>query len=227
MIVLMTLAKFELFLTRLRAAMRERNFHLGEIRNLFFAGVVIAIPVIVTIGVLKIVYGFINGLSAPYLQQIFGHNIPGLGFIVTLALLILLGFMARNVLGKRILIVAENLLMRLPVVATIYAGVKQVVDSFKSFNNLSNFKRVVYVDYPGEGCKLIGFVTGQFFDSALQKEMISVVIPTAPNPMTGLVVIVEANRVIESSMTLEEATKFIVSAGMIAPRMKAADVAIR
>src|SRR5436853_454155 len=87
---------------------------------------------------------------------------------------------AKDWRGQRMLESLERMLLRVPVVATIYAAVKQVIESFKSFNNVANFKRVVYVEYPSEGCKLIGFVTGQFFDPMLQQEMTSVVIPTAP-----------------------------------------------
>lgn len=208
----------ERLLRKLRAAFH--GFHLKDLRNLFFGGVVIAIPIIVTVWVLKIVYAFINGLSAPLLKEIFGHDIFGLGFVVTLVLLILLGVMGRNVIGKRVLVAVEKLLLRLPLVATIYTAVKQVVDSFKSLKNASTFKTVVYIDYPSEGCKLIGFVTSRFYDPTLEKEMVSVVLPTAPNPMTGLMVLVEASRVIESKMSIEEATKFLVSVGLVAPTFK-------
>lgn len=190
---------------------------------MLLTGVVVAIPIIVTIWVLKVAYNFINDITAPYLAGIFGKEIPGLGFLVSLMLLLFIGFMATNVLGQRILDWIERQLMKVPLVATIYTGVKQVIDSFKSFNNMANFKRVVYVEYPSPGCKLIGLVTGQYYDPKLEMEMISVVIPTAPNPMTGLVLIVEASKVIESELSLEEAMKLIVSAGLVSPKKKIAE----
>jgi uncharacterized membrane protein len=193
---------------------------LADLRNKLLTGVVVAVPIIVTIWVLEFAYGFIDGISARFLNRLFGKEIPGLGFLVTLLILLFLGFMATNVLGQRILEWIERQLLRIPLVATIYAGVKQVIDSFKSFNNMSNFKRVVYVEYPSPGCKLIGFVTGQYFDHRLQTEMVSVIIPTAPNPMTGLVIVVEAAHVIESELNLEEAMKLIVSAGLVSPKRK-------
>lgn len=193
---------------------------LKDIRNKLLTGVVLAVPLIVTVWVIKIAYTFVNGISAPYLSSIFGKEIPGLGFAVTLFALILLGYVATNVYGQRILDWSERQLMRLPVVATIYTITKQVIDSFKSFNDMANFKRVVYIQYPSEGCKLIGLVTGQYFDHKLEREMVSVVIPTAPNPMTGLVVIVEASKVVESELSLEEAMKLIVSAGLVSPKRK-------
>ena len=191
------------------------------LRNKLFAGIVAAIPLIVTFDVLKIAYGVINDISAPFLKR-FGADLPGLGFAVTVVMLMGLGFMATNVLGQRMLLGFEKLVLRIPLAATIYAGVKQIIDSVKAFNSGSQFKRVAYVEYPSPGCRLIGFVTGQFFDERLQLEMTSVVIPTAPSPMTGIVIVVESSRVMDSSLSIEEATKLIVSAGLVVPRKKGA-----
>jgi len=190
---------------------------LKVLRNKLFAGIVAAIPLIVTFDVLKIAYRVIDDVSEPFLRK-FGLDLPGLGFAVTLVMLMGLGFMATNVLGQRMLLAFENLVLRVPLAATIYAGVKQIIDSVKAFNSGTQFKRVAYVEYPSPGCKLIGFVTGQFFDERLGQEMTSVVIPTAPNPMTGLVIVVESSRVIDCSLSIEEATKLIVSAGLVVPR---------
>src|SRR5437016_5825438 len=96
-----------------------------------------------------------------------GARIKALTGVVVAVLLIALGAMTTNMLGKRILEQVEQTLLKIPFVATIYAGVKQVIDSFKSFNNMANFKRVVYIDYPADGCRLIGLVTGQFYDIGL------------------------------------------------------------
>ncbi len=205
---------------RVVEAARDWRRTLAWLRNKLITGIVVAIPIIVTVWVLNVAYTFINGISAPFLARIGLRDVPGLGFFVTLLFLLGLGFMAANVIGQRILHSFERLLLRVPVVASVYASVKQVIDSVKSFNDVTTFKRVVYLEYPAEGCRLIGFVTGQFYDNKLQKEMTSVVIPTAPNPMTGLVVVVESDRVIESELTMEEAMKLIVSAGLVAPKRK-------
>lgn len=191
------------------------------LRNKLFAGIVAAIPLIVTFDVLRIAYAFINDISEPFLKK-FGVDIPGLGFAVTLLMLMGLGFMATNVLGQRMLLGFEKLVLRVPLAATIYAGVKQVIESVKTFNSGTQFKRVAYVEYPSPGCKLIGFVTGHYFDERLKLDMTSVVIPTAPNPMTGIVIVVESSRVIDSSLSIEEATKLVISAGLVVPRRKEA-----
>lgn len=198
------------------------------LRNKLVAGVLVAIPIVVTIWVLNIAYRFITGISAPFLKRI-GVEFPGLGFVVTLVLLLALGIISTNVFGKKVLATFERLLMRLPIIATVYNAVKQVIDSFNTFGNLSGFKRVVYIDYPSTGHKLLGFVTGQFYDSHLERDMTSVILPTSPNPMTGLLIIVPTSHVTPSDLSLEEATKLIVSAGLVVPqraRRTAASAAI-
>lgn len=187
--------------------------------NKALTGVVVAIPLLATLWVVQLAYNSINNISAPILEHL-GVRLPLLPFFVTLAVFILLGFMASNVFGRRMLEKVEAGLLRVPVVATVYGAVKQVIDSFKSFHNMANFKRVVYLDYPAAGARLIGFVTGQYFDSKLGEEMTTVIIPTAPNPMTGLVVVVPARQLTESSLTLEEAMKMVVSAGLVAPKRR-------
>ena len=204
-------------LKRVEYPVKNWRLILTTIRNKIFAGILVSIPLVVTIWVLDLAYGFINGISDPFLRRV-GIHIPGLGFIVSLLLLIGIGFMATNMLGQRFLDSVERLLLRIPLVTTIYAVVKQIIDSIRAFNNASNFKRVVYIEYPAEGCRLIALVTGQFYDPALGKEMTTIVIPTAPNPMTGLIVLVESSRLIESSLTIEEATKNNLSAGLVVPK---------
>ena len=193
--------------------------------NKALTGVVVAIPLLATIGVVLFAYNQISDISAPaveFMRQQWNiqTKLPLVPFFVTLAVFIALGFMASNVLGRRLLEQMEMALLKIPVVATVYTAIKQVVDSFKSFKNMENFKRVVYLDYPAEGARLIGFVTGQYYDSKLGEEMTTVVIPTAPNPMTGLVVVVPASKLTESSLTLEEAMKMVVSAGLVVPKRR-------
>jgi len=205
-----------------------------EVRNKALTGIVVAIPLIATVWLAQIAYHFIANISAGALDNV-GRLFdlqksvatwPLVPFFVSLVLLIALGFMATNVLGQRILDWLESALLRIPVITTIYAGVKQVIDSFKSFNNMGNFKRVVYVDYPSDGARLIGFVTGQYFDHNLGEEMTSVVIPTAPNPMTGLIIVVPNRKLTESSLTLEEAMKMVVSAGLVVPKRRSAGASV-
>lgn len=201
-------------------------------RNKLLTGVAVAVPLVVTLWVLNLAYRFIKGISDPLISRIVLRSaepasgverltlgdVPGVSFVVTLVMLALLGIMATNVFGKRLIDSFERLLVRLPVVATIYNAVKQVIDSIRQFNQGMNFKRVVYVEYPSPGCRLIGFVTGQYQEATAGKNVTAVFIPTAPNPMTGFVVVIDDERISESGLGLDEASKLILSAGLLGPR---------
>ncbi len=204
---------------------------LVSLRNKLFTGILVAVPLVVTIWVLNLAYSFIKGISEPILSQIVLRpadaansitrltlgDVPGVAFIVTLLMLILLGVMATNVFGRKLIDSFEKILVRVPLVATIYNAVKQVMESIQQFNRGVRFKRVVYVEYPSPGCRLIGFVTGQYHESHAGKDVTAVFIPTAPNPMTGFVVVIENDKVMDSDLGLDEASKMILSAGLVGP----------
>lgn len=205
--------------------------------NRFFAGLAVAIPLIVTIWILALSYQFILYVGRPVIEAIFhGINLgldrtEAAGNLITppewflnlfailtpLILFIALGVMATNVLGAKIFGLVDRLVLKFPVISFIYSGLKQVMDSFRNFGAGRNFKRVAYVEYPAPGCRLIGFVTGQYHDAQIGKNVTSIFIPTSPNPMTGFVIVVEDDKVFESSLTIEQATKLILSAGLVAP----------
>lgn len=201
---------------------------LAIIRNKLLAGVAVAIPLIVTLWVVGLIYSFVGEFGSRLIKYFTPDHwiltepwIGFFGFLITLGLLFFLGVMATNVLGRRIIEITEALVLRIPVVASIYSGVKQVMDSFKGFNTGMNFKRVVYVDYPAEGCRLIGFMTGQFHDAHDDCDKINVFLPTSPNPMTGFVLVIDSDKVIYSDLTLEEASKMIFTAGLVPPKRSA------
>ncbi len=139
------------------------------------------------------------------------------GFAIMLGIVLGLGFMGRNVIGKRVLAAVDAFFLGIPIIAFIYRGMKQAIESFRTYGANRRFQRVVYVEYPSPGSRLIGFVTGNYMDPQIEKAVTSVFVPTSPNPMTGFVIIVEDDRVMESDMSLEEATKLVFSAGLISP----------
>jgi uncharacterized membrane protein len=141
-----------------------------------------------------------------------------LSFLITVLLVFLLGLLATNVIGKRLIGWTEALIMRIPIAATIYTGIKQIMDSVSQFRGRMQFKRVAYVQYPSDECRLIGFVTGQFYDDEREEDMTCVFIPTSPNPMTGFVIVVPNRKIIEANLTMEQASKLILSAGLVGPR---------
>ena len=187
--------------------------------NRLLTGIAVAVPLIATVLVMEVTYNFINGVSAP-LYRALKINIPGIGFVTTIVLLIFLGFMATHVLGRKILQLFEAFLHRIPLVSQVYSVVKQALESFKTIKSTENFKRVAYVECPSSGCMLVGYVTGQIYEPHLGGQMTMVFVPHSPNPLTGFLIIVENHKVVESSLTLEQVTKLIMSAGLVAPPQK-------
>ncbi len=201
-----------------------RSF-LTILRNRLLTGVLVAVPLVVTFSVLAFTYDKISEMSEPLLRLLRIGREPeseawrqGVGFFLTLLVFLFIGFMATNVLGQKIIEATERLLLKVPFVATIYAAVKQVIDSIRNFSSGMRFKRVVYINYPQTGHRLIGFMTGSFYDPKMGEEMVSVFVPTAPNPMTGLLMVVNTRNVQDSTLTMEQATKLILSAGLIGPK---------
>ena len=188
--------------------------HLG---NRLLTGILVAVPLVVTILVLNVAYRFIDGLSAPLWSALGMEGVIGLGFVSTIALLILLGFMATHVIGRRVIEGMEQVILRVPLIAPVYNAVKQTLESFRKMKGSQQFKRVAYVEYPSPGCFLFGFVTGQYIETRTGNEMTLVFLPTSPNPLTGFVLAVPSEKVVDSGLTLEQASKLIMSAGLVTP----------
>lgn len=188
--------------------------HLG---NRLFTGVLVAVPLLVTFLVLQIAYNFIDARGEWLWKQFGWEEIPGLGFVSTLILLLLLGYFATNVLGKKVIDTFEKILTKIPLIAPVYNAVKQALESFKNMGSGKQFTRVAYVEYPSPGCRLIAFVTGHFVESTTDIEMTTCFIPTSPSPLTGFVVCIPTEQVLDSGLSLEQATKVIMSAGLVAP----------
>ena len=194
-------------------------------RIYFLAGLAFAIPLVATGWLLLLVYKGVEKISEPIVAFLLPAAIDpprivvsATGTLVILSIILGLGFMARNVIGKRVLATIDTFFLGIPVIAFIYRSLKQAIESFKSFGSTHRFQRVAYVDYPSAGSRLIGFVTGQYFDPQIQKGVTCVFVPTSPNPMTGFVIVVEDDKVMDSPLSLEEATKLVFSAGLISPQ---------
>lgn len=213
------------------------------LRNKFLAGLALAAPLAVTIWILTVVYNLLHGISDPFLQwmaaltnEIAGEVVidvedpafvtitRAVAVVVPVAALIALGVMATNVLGVRVVEAVDRLLLRIPFLSFIYKSLKQVIEAFKSLGGTQNFKRVVYIDYPVPGMRMVAFVTGQFVDARNGRPMTTVFMPTAPNPMSGLLLVVDSAKVSDAPISIEEAMKMIFSAGLVNPVRKEGDL---
>ena len=206
-----------------------------SLRRYLLTGLLIWVPLVITLWVLQLIVGTLDGIFHWLPEQwqpeslirfeipVLGLHIkglPGLGVIITLVVLLLTGVTVSNILGKRIYTLWESLLSRIPVFKTIYNSVKQVSDTLFSSNGQA-FRKALLVQYPHQGSWTIAFQTGtpsgQVAD-LLPPDMISVYVPTTPNPTSGFFLIVPKAEVRELDMTVDEALKYIISMGVVAPK---------
>ena len=198
-------------------------------------GLLVWLPLAVTVWVLHSVLGVLDGLFIWFLYKwrvvlpeaaepiitLLG-NIPGLGVIVMLVLLLLTGMFAANVLGQWWLAQGSRLLHRIPIVKSIYSSVKQVSDTvFSSTGNA--FREAVLVQYPREGVWTIAFLTGRpggEVAEALPGEHVSLYVPTTPNPTSGFFLMVPRKDVVELKMSVDEALKYVISMGVVVPPLR-------
>lgn len=145
------------------------------------------------------------------------HGANFLRFLMPVALLFLIGFSVASKPGHRLLHWMDQAMQRIPYMGYIYSALKQFVDAVKDLGGDRKFKSVAYVEYPSPGCRMLAFVTGNYRDPQTGKDVTTVFIPTSPNPMTGFVIIIDDEKVAHSEMSLEEATKLVLSAGLVAP----------
>lgn len=189
---------------------------LGLLGNRLLAGIAFAVPLLVTYWVLAFGYGLVNGLSEPWLRAV-GIEFPGLGFVITLLAFIGLGFMATHVIGRRVLDRFERFILRIPAVSSIYAGTKQLMKTLRGIGADQPARRVVVVDGFIPGSLLIGFATGAVTEAGTGRRLAMVFVPTAPNPTTGIIIAVPDERVRDCGLSIEEASKILLSGGLVAP----------
>lgn len=185
------------------------------LRRQFIAGIIVVVPLGATILILVWIFNSIDNLLQPVITNIWGRTIPGVGVGVTVVLIYIAGVIATNVLGKRLISYGNSLIAKVPVFRQLYNGIKQIVDSF-SAPDKTGFMQVVLVEFPRKGMRAIGFVTNEFTDKSGQK-LLNILIPNAPNPMSGFLQIVKEEEVVRTKVSVDEALKMIVSAGRMTP----------
>jgi len=192
-------------------------------RRYFLTGLLITLPVFITLYLLYGVFIFIDNIWGKlinfYLKKHLGFAIPGLGFILGIVTIFLIGFIATNLFGRRLFMAVESWFLKLPLVRQIYYPAKQVVNSLVSKDKPA-FKKVVLVEYPSKGIWSVGFLTNESFKEAQEKsgeELLHVFIATTPSPFTGFLILVPKKDVKLLDITIEEGIKLIVSGGILKP----------
>ncbi|MDR1936279.1 MAG: DUF502 domain-containing protein [Candidatus Accumulibacter sp.] len=193
-------------------------------KRYFITGLLIWVPLAITAWVLSLIADvadqslrLLPEVARP--RNLLGINIPGLGIVVTLAIVLATGLLATNIIGQRLVSWWERLLARIPVVNSIYNGVKQVSDTLLSSSGMA-FRQPLLVPYPHQGSWTIAFLTGEpgaGVTRHLEGPHVSVYVPTTPNPTSGFFLMFRKDQVIELDMDVDEALKYIISMGVVVP----------
>ena len=201
---------------------------MATLRRYFVAGLLVWIPLGITLWVLKLLVDIMDQslLLLPdslHSDAMFGFHVPGLGIILTVAIVLFTGALAANFFGRQLLALGHDLLTRIPIVRSIYGGVKQISDTLFSPEGKA-FRRAVLVRYPHQGAWTVALVTGSpehELADILGRDQISVFVPTTPNITAGFFLVVPRSETIELDMTVDAALKYIISMGVAEPPPRA------
>lgn len=199
-------------------------------KKYLITGLLIWIPLAITLWVLDLIVGTMDQslqLLPPqyHPQTLLGYQIPGLGALLTVLVVLVTGVLASNILGQRLVRFGEKLVGRIPVVKSIYSGVKQVSDTLFAPGGQA-FRRALLVQYPREGSWTIAFLTGQpggDVANHLHGDYVSVYLPTTPNPTSGFFLMMPRHDVVELDMSVDDALKYVISMGVVPPDFQQAE----
>jgi uncharacterized membrane protein len=185
----------------------------------FLAGLVITVPVTLTIVVVASLFKFIDGILGQFFDLFLGRHIAGLGFITAVGIIFLVGIISTNVFGKRVLGLFERLFLNIPVFNSIYTALKQLVDAF-SPESKGSFKKFVIIEYPRPGCYAFGFLTKECTVRSDKRETLlkTVYIPTN-NLYLGEIVLLDDNSIIYTNIPIEEGIRIVLSGGTATPNL--------
>lgn len=202
---------------------------MSSIRRWLLAGLLVLVPLAITLAVLNWIVATLDQtlLILPvawHPDRLLGFHIPGFGVLLTLGIVLLMGAIASNFLGRKLLMVGNALLRRIPIVRSIYSSVKQVSDTVFSENG-NAFRKALLVQWPREGVWTIGFLTGLPGGDVvnhLPADYVSVYVPTTPNPTGGYFVMLKRAECVELKMSVDEALTYVISMGVVVPAARPA-----
>lgn len=191
-----------------------------RLRRYFLVGLIVVAPAGVTVVVLAWIFNRLDAILGEPLQAAIGHRIPGLGFILLALVILAMGWVVHQTVGRRLLHWWNMALVRFPVVGRVYSAASQIVQALIS-DRRRVFRRVVLVPYPTEELWAVAFVTNEeapVMSQIIGEPCYNVFVPTTPNPTSGFLLIVPRRKVREANLTVEEAMKLVISAGSLSPR---------
>ncbi len=202
----------------------------ASLRASFLTGLIVIAPVGLTIWLIWSVIGWIDGVVLPLVpydfepEKYIGINLRGIGVIIFLLFTIIVGWLAKGLLGRSLIRIAENAVQSVPVVRSIYSGVKQIAETVFAQSDRS-FEKACLFEYPRKGIWAIGFISttakGEVAARAMTSgDLVSVFVPTTPNPTSGFLLFFPREDIIELDMSVEDAAKLVISAGLVYPNPK-------
>lgn len=202
----------------------------SRIKNYFFTGVIVAAPVAITVYMSYHLVIWINEVTKRLIPQqwkigdFVPYAVPGLGLVLLLAVFLIIGMLTTGYVGKFFVRLGDKLIRKMPVISSIYSLLKQIFETFLSQKSRS-FNEVVLVEYPRKGLWSIAFVSnretgGEIAEKAGQK-ILSIFVPTTPNPTSGFLIFIPENDVIKLDMSVEDGIKYVISCGIVTPGMEA------
>ena len=202
------------------AKLQKKRSIFINFRNYFIAGVVVLIPIGITVYLTLFVVKVSSKILPKELNpnHYLPYNIPGVEIIISIFLITFIGWLSLSFIGKRLLKIFEDILRRIPILRTIYSAITQMTETFTKSEG--NTKNVVLVEYPRKGSWAVGFATKENTRGISDKtnhKLVNVFIPTTPNPTSGFLLMFPKEEVIYLDITFEQASKFIVSAGSTNP----------
>jgi uncharacterized membrane protein len=203
-----------------------RYWLLKALRKHFLAGILVVVPLGIATWILVWLFISIDNILQPIITGVFDRPITGLGFGVAIILIYVMGIIAENIIGKRLIHFGESLLTKVPLFRQLYTGAKQVVEGLSGAGvTKAAFREVVFVEFPREGMQTIAFITSEITEKS-GKKLFTIYVPTAPLPTSGYLEIVTEDKLIRTDIPVDEAMKMVISSGMILPtRMDIWDIA--
>jgi uncharacterized membrane protein len=184
-----------------------------RLRIQFGAGIVVVVPIVITVLILVWLFNYIDSIAQPVAESLLGRTIPGLGFGILVLLIYLTGLVTTSLIGNRLIRYGESLLARVPLFRYLYTGIRQILQSFATPRE-GGFLQVVLVEFPKQGMRAIGFVTSESRVESGEK-LLNVFIPTSPNPTSGYLEVVRESDVIRTDISVDDALKMVLSAGKV------------
>ena len=202
---------------------------LTKFRRFFLTGLLVTAPIIITIYVTWLVITFIDikvaNLLPEYLdfRKALTYQVPGIGLLIVIFVITLIGAITPGLIGRNLLKLGEIILFKTPVIRTLYSSIKQIMETVMSTNSKS-FKEVVLVEYPRKDIWVIAFVTssvkGEIDNKIKKSDLVSIFVPTTPNPTSGFLLFVAKKDLIYLDMPVEQAVKLVISGGIVSPKQK-------